>query len=154
MLGTLGRYLDGEHAERVRIIESAKGFVVHHHSADGPARVTEISWSDLVTRGSAWAGKPRTLRPWRRQSRPGGSSYEGVFQALGYELDDVHAHSILLDELPDGLLISYQFLNPAEGYMLRKRMAVLGTEQIAAVVQGAGDRWAHPTITFLQRLAE
>ena len=64
--------------------------------------------------------------------------YEDVLRALGYELEHGAACMIALDELDEeGFVLTYQVNNPADGYLLRKRLLVLGPEQRHMILKDA-----------------
>ena len=151
MLRAVGAHLDQQEAERVRLIEDRDAFIAFHYHTGGTARVERFPFDGLLSSGAA---RPRTR--WSRQrshlSPIGMSGYEDVFRALGYELDEARAEALLVDELADGFLVTYQYLNPTESYLVRKQMAVLGADQLGTMLQAARSRRAQKP-TFLRRLA-
>jgi hypothetical protein len=68
------------------------------------------------------------------------ASYQDFLRALGFELEERSAYSILVDELEDGFLITYQYVKPEQGYVLRKDMVVTGPGEKGAILKHAHER--------------
>ena len=66
--------------------------------------------------------------------------YQDVLRAIGCELDRAEAYSITIDELDQGVFVSYVEPDLEEGYVGTKRMALLGPDEIGAVVEEARTR--------------
>src|SRR5205085_12558685 len=77
--------------------------------------------------GSAYSGD-WNLGPTGRQD---------FLHALGFELDDAEATSILIDELDDSLVVTYSSLDPQAGFAYRKPMRVLGAREIEEILRSA-----------------
>jgi hypothetical protein len=60
--------------------------------------------------------------------------------AVGHDLDASRAASILLDELPESLMITYEYDDPRRGYVLRKRMALAGPRDRERLLHDAHGR--------------
>lgn len=65
------------------------------------------------------------------------SPYQDLFRAIGYELVDAGAYSIILDELDDGFLLTYQYYNPESGFMLHKRQIQLKRDDTRLILSVA-----------------
>jgi hypothetical protein len=63
-------------------------------------------------------------------------------RALGYELERVPAYSLLLDELEDGFLVTYQYVDATGGYLIHKRLVVLGPQDKDSLLGEARSRRA------------
>lgn len=141
-LRAIGAYLDQRPAGSVRVIEVPEGFDVHwlggaadHHLQSVHLPIDQLlSWGEELKRKKT----RRSFRPHARITED--DSYENVFRALGSELDALDAYSILVDELEDGFLVTYQFLNPHESYMLRKHMMIRRRNEMFQVLSAADAR--------------
>lgn len=134
-LELVGRYLDMSHACRIHVLEVVDGFTVRFQTDPNTptSLTTHLTHAALEeeTRQPA-GGRRRLTAPIRRRGSPAG--YEAVLAALGHELDLVHAFSLLVDELDNALLVTYQFLRPSDGFHVRKRMVLLERDTIRAVL--------------------
>lgn len=66
--------------------------------------------------------------------------YQDFLRALGHELEQVPGYEILLEELEEGFLLTYQYLLPSEGYQPRKQMAVIAAEEREDILTRARGR--------------
>jgi hypothetical protein len=111
-LRVIGRHLDAEPAYHVRVVEEADGFTVRSHPSIDRTdeRRTHYSWDrlhDLVVYQTAGRGVRR------RRSRHSGlwenfpNGHEDFFRALGHELDQENASNLSVDEVEEGVAVSY-----------------------------------------------
>lgn len=123
-LQAVGAYLDSQCATEFKLLETPQGFAVRYEVARGDpeSRVAFFRFKDLHQSGV----EVEFLRKVRRPLGPADRQYRHLLGAVGHDLDATHAVSILLDELPEALLITYEFDDPGRGYVLRKRMALAG----------------------------
>ncbi len=139
----IGAYLDQHSAINVRVIEVTEGFDVHWlaSAADHHLQWVHLPGDELRSWGEGLKRK-KTHRSFLSHAPTvtEDTSYENVFRALGFELDALDAYSILVDELEDGFLVTYQFLNPHESYMLRKHMVILRRNEMFQVMSAADAR--------------
>jgi hypothetical protein len=148
MLRALGAWLDEEKPDHFTILETVDGFsvVLSNKAARGP-ELSEVHFDreTLTEREKRLVEKRRIL------GNPFGSSNEGnwrlspngrqdFLRALGYELDDAEASGLILDELDDQMLLTYSYVDPAQGYLWHKRMVNLRTEEIAKILEVARER--------------
>ncbi|HEX8918492.1 MAG TPA: hypothetical protein VF898_08310 [Chloroflexota bacterium] len=138
LLRALGRQLDENDATDVRVLEVPSGFFVQFRQHGGTNQLVTLdrTYKDLANRQSSFP-YPHVLK---RHRSMGHVSYENLFRALGYELDQVSAWTLLIEELTDGLMLTYQFLNPVEGYMMHKKIVTPTWEETEALVQSATSR--------------
>lgn len=140
-LRALGAYLDHEEARRINLLEENGGFAVRYQpDRDHPDSVM-VHWENHALLSISHERQQKR----RRQSMFGRAgqaktTYENVLRALGYELDVVEAYSILVDEIDDGMVVTYQYLNPTEGFNAKKRMVILGSDVMKSVLQDAEAR--------------
>jgi hypothetical protein len=81
------------------------------------------------------------------------ASRQDCLRAIGFELDDADARTVVLDQLDDGFHLSYSYFDPTQGYLWRKRTVSLGSEEIGQIVKLAHGRRTEPADSgFLQRL--
>lgn len=140
ILRAVGAYLDEHEACRIQIIELVDALMVQYGDG-GPSaarQITQCSYADLLTREAELRKQKRRKLRWSASTgsaKP--SRYEDVLRALGYELEKGEAHMMALDEVDDGFVLTYQAYSPHEGYMLRKRLLVLGPDQQDMVLTAA-----------------
>jgi hypothetical protein len=153
MLRCVGAFLDGVDACRINVLEVKDGFAVRYQrERNNPESVMEhLSHDSLDT--VAHRGKRRPFRFAPRNRGDAAASYEDLLRALGYELDHVRAYSLLIDELDEGVVVTYQFIKPAEGFNVRKRMVLLGQDAMRSVLQDAQSRREHRKRGVLTLLA-
>ena len=86
----------------------------------------------------------RARKPSKRALQPGvwsgfPSGRQDFLRALGHELDQVSAQAILVEELEDGIVLTYRYPEPEAGGW-RKRLLVLGLPEIEAILNAAFER--------------
>lgn len=138
-LRVLGSFLDEERARRINLMEVADGFAARYqHDRDNPDSIlARFTFPEISKLERDLAGRRRG-----RFNRSGStqSAYENILRALGYELDDAGAYSILVDEIDEGMVVTYQYLKPTEGFNARKRMVIMGAEAMQSVLDAAHAR--------------
>jgi hypothetical protein len=139
-LQAVGGYLDSQCASEFQLLETPRGLVVHFRMQGGRPewRLAFFKFSDL-------RGTGVDIGLFRKIRHPLGSAdrqYRHLLWAIGHELDTTRAMSILLDELPQSLLITYEYDDPGHGYVLRKRMALAGPRDRERLVTDARHRSA------------
>lgn len=145
MLRALGAHLDEEPSCRITLAEGPDGFLVrlqrHLHKLEPLVYVIrrETLRKQLAELGQA--RKPAGLRA-RHQGVwalfPNG--HQDFFRALGYELDQRRASMILVDELEDGIVVTYRSPDEERPGEWRKEMFVLGPAEIEDVLNAAFER--------------
>lgn len=150
LLRALGAYLDEEPSCRISLAEVPDGFIVRLQRAlhklepeyEHFKRETLVEQvHELFTRKRPSGARTRHQGIWA--SFPNG--HQDFFRALGYELDDSHASNILIDELEDGLVITYNYPDEQNGQSLKKRLVVLGVEEIEVILNAAFERRGKPS---------
>jgi uncharacterized protein YceH (UPF0502 family) len=141
----LGAFLDTHAANDVTVIETQSGFAVRyyqgHDSGDTLFVLVEAAQIRAIT--EALKGRRRTAFDDAPTSRAPGQvhdRYQDLFRALGWELDDLRARNVMLDEREDGFYVSYLFRDPATGRIKRKRIANLGPVEREAILADAKRR--------------
>lgn len=143
LLRALGAYLDEQPSCRITLTETNEGFLVRLQRAVTKIDplVVVLKRENLVQQISSLLDRPKPVTRVRHQgiwqNFPNG--HQDFFRALGFELDEAHAVGILIDELEDGLVVSYSYPDPTSGAW-RKRMVVLGMEEIEAILNAAFER--------------
>ena len=66
--------------------------------------------------------------------------YEDFLRALGWELDQVTAAAVTIDELDDELFVSWLTRLPSDASLVVKRRANIGVEERATMLQDAYGR--------------
>jgi hypothetical protein len=141
LLRALGAELDARSATQVTVVELSDGFLARFLRAHAliTAEVAEWPLSWLMQRSEELR---HTRARFRGRQRPAQSQYQDLFRAVGYELDQVPAYSLALDELEDRLLLTYLHHNPHSGYVLLKRLVVLGEDERRQLLLAAQGRRA------------
>jgi hypothetical protein len=143
LLRVIGRDLDNRHAFRVRLMEVPSGFSVQYFKDVENSDLVSLTFSYEELNAQARRGR---LQPLLRHPiggkrfKRGKPTYQDFFRALGYELEDAGAYSILLDELDEGYLLTYQFYNPDSGFMLHKHRVALHADEAGEIVNVASMR--------------
>jgi hypothetical protein len=131
-LRALGSWLDAEDAgPGVRVIETVGGFLVQRPTADGGMI------SDTLTFDAIWDLDALGKRK-KRARRKGG--YQDFLRAVGYELDAADAHTVLLAEVGDELMVTYLYPHYVGGFALIKQVSVIRGEDRETVVRAAIQR--------------
>jgi hypothetical protein len=138
-LRRLGAYLDARAASNVHLLEAPGGF--HLQFRDGDTQVLveqDVSVEKLMALTAERDDRRRRrivkMRANRATTR---EQYEDVFRALGYELEQAGAYSILVAEVEGGFLVTYQYMDAARGYLVRKHHTVVGPAGKTAMLQAA-----------------
>lgn len=142
-LRVVGRDLDHHRATIVRVVETISGFEVHYVADDQRPEMAALTYTFDQLKAKARGSRmhPLLRHPiGTRRSKKGKPTYQNFFRALGYELEDAGAYLILLDELEDGYLLTYQFYNPDSGYLLHKHRVSLKTDETGEIVNVASMR--------------
>ena len=150
LLRALGAYLDEEPSCRISLAEVSDGFLVRlqralHKLDPQVEHFRRDSLQEQLTR-------LRTERKQGTRARHQGvwssfpNGHQDFFRALGYELDQAQARGILIDELEDGVVVTYSYPDTAMGSKWKKRMVVLGITEIEAILNAAFDRRKKPGV--------
>jgi hypothetical protein len=149
LLRSLGAYLDREPSCRISLAEVSDGFVVRLQRAlhklepqvEHFKRETLVEQlKELSNQQNASQQRARHQGVW--SSFPNG--HQDFFRALGYELDQSAARGVLVDELEDGVVVTYSYPDPRESGAWKKRMVVLGVQQIEEILNAAFARRGKP----------
>jgi hypothetical protein len=134
-LRTIGVQLDANHAFHANVVEVLDGFQVRHErsSHDRELVSRHVGYAEVISLANEL--EPKHWR-WGLGSgeKHGVGRYEVTLRALGIELDAAHAYSLLIDEVDDGFLVTYQYLKPSQGFMVRKRMIFLDVDSVERVL--------------------
>lgn len=137
----IGAMLDEDVTSVIGIVEVEDGFLVRAERSRQllvEVSVNHVSRSALAQRVEEMrrthplSGKRRHPGIW--DSLP--VTHQDFFRALGYELDSVGAHHIVIDELSDSLLLRYQ-LEGSDGSPPVTRQLSLGRTEIEEIVNDA-----------------
>jgi hypothetical protein len=138
-LRIIGAYLETHNFLHASIVEGVDGFEIRHErsATDATLESRHVGYSELTTLDRELKKK---RRPFGLGLRRGGHRYEDTLRALGHELDAARAYSLLVDEVDDGFLVTYQFLKPSQSFLVRKRMVFLDIDSVERVLDDAHDR--------------
>jgi len=144
MLRALGAFLDEEPTCRITIAELSDGFLVRLQRALHrlEPQVFELTRKDLVEQLRRRAeGRKGESGPVHHQGVwahfPNG--HQDFFRALGYELDDASAHGILIEEVENGIVVTYSYPDK-DSSGERKRQLFLGVQEIEQILNSAFER--------------
>lgn len=143
ILRAVGAYLDGVAHARFSLIELPNGFTLVLEPASEKQKAAEVHFPRV--------GLEAQIKQLIRNRKRLGGKYQGKWhlaptshqdflRALGFELDDSDAKEILIDELEDGLLVTYSYLDPSQGYQWRKHSTTLRRAEIETILQAAHNR--------------
>jgi len=156
VLRALGTFLDDRAASGINLLETEGGFAVRYQpDKRTPQTVLVTMNADEVASLAAEVDRRRRRKAFHFGGGNAGEhrTYENILRALGYELDQVQAYSILVDEIDEGMVVTYQYLNPQEGFNARKRMVILGTDAMKSVLEDAQARREQRKLGILTLLA-
>lgn len=142
-LRTIGILLDQEQPRRFTLIEVTGGFTLVTQQGENSPALQEIHFTaaEIQTLGQQYLRGRRVMGnkysgSWRLVQ----SGRQDFLRALGFELDDSQARSLTLDELDDGMLVTYSYIDPTQGFQWRKQMNCLQSDQMRAMVHAAHRR--------------
>ena len=148
LLRAIGAYLDEEPSCRISLAEVSDGFLVRLQRAlhKLEPRVEHFKRETLLEQLEALRGSHRPATQTRHHgiwsSFPNG--HQDFFRALGYELDQSQARGILIDELEDGIVVTYSAPAENDGSVDKKRMIYLGLSDIETILNAAFERRGKP----------
>ena len=148
LLRAIGAYLDEEPSCRISLAEVSDGFLVRLQRAlhKLQPQVEHFKRETLLEQLEALRGSHRPVTQTRHQgiwsSFPNG--HQDFFRALGYELDQSQARGILIDELEDGIVVTYSAPADNGEAAHKKRMIYLGLSDIETILNAAFERRAKP----------
>jgi hypothetical protein len=128
------------------VVETPTGFSVQYgtDSDSGLVEGMHLTHDDILAGTRRSRLQPLLRRPISSsRARRGRQTYENLLRALGYELEEAGAYGVLLDELDEGWLVTYQFLSPEHGFALHKHRVVVREEETSQIVQIAMARRGH-----------
>lgn len=140
VLRVVGAFLDQEAPGRFRLIEGADTMhlVIERGGAAPQVHVETFPIGLLHSNAEQMVRGKKLFRAghganWALSS----ANHEDMLRAIGYELDDVSAKNLALEETPDALLFSYSFVDAAQGYGYKKNLKVLSKNDIQALLDAA-----------------
>jgi hypothetical protein len=144
-LRVIGRHLDTEPTYHMSLLEVRDGFTVRSHPSRfrSDARTSQFTWdrlNDLVIFHMAGRGcirrRPRHSGIWA--NFPNG--HEDFFRALGHQLDKENGSSLSVEELPDGVGVSYLRPSGRDGAGNEKAHTVMAYGDIEKMLEVARQR--------------
>jgi hypothetical protein len=148
LLRALGAYLDEQPSCRISLAEMPDGFMVRLQRAlhKLEPQVIHLSRDTLKEQLAELKAQRKVRNRARHQgiwsSFPNG--HQDFFRALGYELDQASARNVLIDELEDGIVVTYTYPDATNGNGWKKRMVVLRLDEIEAILNAAFERRRKP----------
>lgn len=142
MLRALGAFLDEEPSCRISIAEVEDGFLVRMQRALHKLEPKVLHFkretligqlNQLMTIRPSAALKAHHQGIWSHFR----NGHQDFMRALGFELDKSSAKGILIDELEDGIALTYSY---PEGDVWRKRIVILGMQELEEILNSAFDR--------------
>jgi len=142
MLRAIGAFLDAQPSYHIAVAEVPDGFLLRMHRAPHipEPMVLHVTRTALVEQlEQLRVTKPRkpALQPGLWSRFPNG--HQDFLRALGHELDEASAQSMLLEELEDGIVLTYRYPQP-DAVVWHRRLLVLGLPEIEAILNAAFER--------------
>lgn len=138
LLRAIGAFFDAAGAEDVSVMETDAGFVARFYAPDSGLELQSRRFSAEALLGESAAAGRRSDATGESARRE--DSYENVLRTLGWELDDVAAATITVDELPSEFYVSWLARNPVEGLVVTKRHATVGMDALTSMLHDAEGR--------------
>ena len=148
LLRAVGAYLDKQPTCRISMVELPDGFVVRVHRSMHEVETHDIRFDQqTLTQQLEQMEDGRTredLLPHVKVRHQGiwkklPTGHQDVLRALGYELDQENARQVTIDELEDGMILTFRSPDTPDGAS-RKYIAVLDLNGLERVVNRAFKR--------------
>lgn len=144
-LRVIGRHLDAEPAHHISVMEVADGFTVRSHPSQqrSDARTVHFSWErlrDLFIFQASGRGCQRKHHRHQGMWQNFPHGHEDFFRALGHIIDRDKATSVTVDELPEGIAVSYIVTDPDNPPYAQKVYAVMREGEIQTMLEAAQKR--------------
>jgi hypothetical protein len=144
-LRVIGRQLDAEPSYHLSILEVADGFTVRYQPSQqrSDAHSVHYSWErlrDLNVFQAAARGIKRKRGRYHAMWAKFPNGHQDLLRSLGATLDRDRASSLSVDEVPEGIAVSY--LRPDPGNTLRSQKAhqILRDEDVQGILEEAQHR--------------
>lgn len=144
-LRVIGRHLDAEPTYHLSLLEVGDGFTVRSHPSRfrSDARTVQFTWerlNDLAVYHMAGRGcmrrRPRHSGIWA--NFPNG--HEDFFRAMGFRLDAEQGTSLSVEEVPEGVAVSYMRPKEDDVLQMEKTHSVLAYSDIETMLDEARRR--------------
>lgn len=150
-LRAVGAFLDTQRASRISAIETRTGYALRYYQEGQGSEPVFVIVEQAQLRAITEALRQRRIPvPGEGDIALGGplsqqGKYQDFFRALGWELDDLGAGSVLLDEQEEtGVFVTYAYRDPTNPQFWRKRIANLGAiEQQQILTEARARRRLH-----------
>jgi hypothetical protein len=141
-LRALGAWLDEAHPQYFTIFETPDGLSV---SVTLPGRepIIQDAHFPFSALAAQWEELPRkrgTIVPPDDCASLFPTGRQDFLHALGFELDQAGAESLVIDHYDDTILLSYAYVDPGADFSWHKRMATLNPDEIAMITKVARSR--------------
>lgn len=145
LLRVVGAYLDEQKACAINVFELEGEFALRWQTTlhEATTYAATLDFAELSERAGEMEGRRRRALRSRLVHHEAVGRYENLLRSLGYELEQAGAFFMMADELEEGFLLTYTFLNPAQSFLAHKRMVVVGTARAAALTRVARARRGH-----------
>lgn len=146
-LRVIGRELDSEPSYHLSILELADGFTVRYQPSQqrSDARTVHYTWDrlrDLNVFQSAARGIKRKRGRYQGMWENFPNGHQDLLRSLGADLDQKHATSLSVDEVPEGVAVSYVVREPGNALRSQKSHTVLHPEDVKTILEAAQARRA------------
>ncbi len=134
-LRAIGAWLDSHGADSgIRILETTGGFVVQR--AEG--HIAGIGSSQTITFDQVW--ELAEGKKYRKRSKGEDGGFQNFLRAVGHELDEAEAHTILLEQIDEELLLTYIYPRYQGGISFIKHFTVIAPEARQDLLRAAQER--------------
>ena len=144
-LRVIGRFLDAEPTYHLSVVEVADGFTVRSQSSrfKSDGRTVQFTWdrlNDLLVYHTAGRGLNRRHHRHRGIWAEFPNGHEDFFRALGFNLDSEAAGSLTVDEVPEGVTVSYLRPDPEKSGEFETCHTVMRKAEIQKLLEAAQAR--------------
>jgi hypothetical protein len=142
LLRTLGAHLDRAFPSRVTLIERPQGFQIQlfqYPDAASTSQELTLTREAIAQQMRVKAARQQTTGAQPPDKIQLSATRQNAYRALGFELDTLDASNIALDELDDGVFLTYFVRDPKTG-VRREEVSLLGVADIARITERAVSR--------------
>lgn len=136
-LRAVGAFLDGEGGSFISLVETEDGFALRYRAPDADSVLRRFSTPELQSLNHSMQSRRADDAVDHIVSRDEAESYSDWLRALGWELDQSDAYSVVCDEVNGNMLVTYLHLDPRLGHAVEKRLAVLSPVDRIAILRDA-----------------
>lgn len=125
LLRSVGFYLDLRSASQISVVEDNDRFLVRYQSYDHREEEISVVLSIAELTALEAEGKSRRSQPGIEPTgRDNQRHYEDILRAMGYELELLSAHAIIVDEVDRSFTLTYHYVPPHDTATRKHRTTI------------------------------